>query len=248
MKSVLPVGALLALAASSSVFAGSLTIPMAFEYLALDGQQIATNSFTHKAEIELTPGTHKIAIRYHDVVQDEFSDSQTFVKSAPFILTLNVEGDYDYLLKPATGEVIKQPKQFAKAPQVVVTRADKGDVAYKVFQSDYKEDSFVERLFGGSKGVNVDEASAAATAAGVTAVAAMPTASQSAPVVQQTALSHSADAAAPAAAASLPAASAPANGMPAANEAHAEQMLQYWWLQADEKTRKEFMSWAIKQL
>ncbi|WP_252345994.1 DUF2057 family protein, partial [Shewanella indica] len=30
--------------------------------------------------------------------------------------------------------------------------------------------------------------------------------------------------------------------------AHAQQMLQYWWLQADEATRKEFMSWAIKQL
>ena len=30
--------------------------------------------------------------------------------------------------------------------------------------------------------------------------------------------------------------------------AQAEQMLQYWWLQADDKTRKEFMGWAIKQL
>lgn len=236
MKSVLPVGALLALAASSSVFAGSLTIPMSFEYLALDGQEIATNSFSHKAELDLSPGTHKIAIRYHDMVDDEFSDSQTFVKSAPFILTLRVDGDYDYFLKPASGEVVKQPKQFAKAPQVVVNRADKGEVSYKIVQTDYKEDSFVGRLFGGSKGVDIDEAAAAATAAaGTVAVASSaPTApvnQATAPVVADTAVS--------AAASPVP---------PAVGGAHAQQMLQYWWLQADEKTRKEFMSWAIKQL
>ncbi|WP_338592573.1 DUF2057 domain-containing protein [Shewanella khirikhana] len=237
MKSVLPVGALLALAASSSVFAGSLTIPMSFEYLALDGQQISTNSFTHKAELDLAPGTHKIAIRYHDMVEDDFSDSQSFIKSAPFIVTLRVDGDHDYFLKPASGEVVKQPKQFAKAPQVVVTRADKGEVSYKVFQTDYKEDSFVDRLFGGSKGVDIDEAAAAATAAagvGVVAAASAPVApvSQSAPVA--------------ATAAQAPQATSPVP--PAQAGDHAQQMLQYWWLQADEKTRKEFMSWAIKQL
>ncbi|QYJ76589.1 DUF2057 domain-containing protein [Shewanella sp. FJAT-52076] len=235
MKSVLPVGALLALAASSSVFAGSLTIPMSFEYLALDGQEIATNSFSHKAELDLSPGTHKIAIRYHDMVDDEFSDSQTFVKSAPFILTLMVDGDHDYFLKPASGEVVKQPKQFAKAPQVVVNRADKGEVSYKIVQTDYKEDSFVGRLFGGSKGVDIDEAAAAATAAGTAAVVST---TPAAPVSQATAPAV-ADTVAPAATSPVP---------PAVGGAHAQQMLQYWWLQADEKTRKEFMSWAIKQL
>ncbi|WP_372870666.1 DUF2057 domain-containing protein [Shewanella sp.] len=236
MKSVLPVGALLALAASSSVFAGSLTIPMSFEYLALDGQQISTNSFTHKAELDLSPGTHKIAIRYHDMVEDDFSDSQSFIKSAPFIVTLRVDGDHDYFLKPASGEVVKKPKQFAKAPQVVVTRADKGEVSYKVVQTDYKEDSFVDRLFGGSKGVDIDEAAAAATAAGVGTVAA--TAAPVAPVSQS----------APVAATATQAPQATSPVPPAQTGDHAQQMLQYWWLQADEKTRKEFMSWAIQQL
>lgn len=235
MKSVLPIGALLALAASSSVFAGSLTIPMSFEYLALDGQQIATNSFTHKAELELTPGTHKIAIRYHDMVEDDFSDSQSFIKSAPFILTLRVDGDHDYFLKPASGEVVKQPKQFAKAPQVVVNRADKGEVSYKVFQTDYKEDSFVDRLFGGSKGVDIDEAAAAATAVGTAAVVA--SAAPVAPVSQPAPVATNVQA---------PQATSPVP--PAQAGEHAQQMLQYWWLQADEQTRKEFMSWAIKQL
>ncbi|MCL2916850.1 DUF2057 domain-containing protein [Shewanella litorisediminis] len=240
MKSVLPVGALLALAASSSVFAGSLTIPMSFEYLALDGQEISTNSFTHKAELDLSPGTHKIAIRYHDMVDDEFSDSQTFIKSAPFILTLRVDGDYDYFLKPANGDQIKQPKQFAKSPQVVVSRADKGEVSYKVVQTDYKEDSFVGRLFGGSKGVDIDEAAAAATAAGTVAVASTV---PSAPVSPAAPVSPSAPVLVDS---NVPAATSPVP--PAVGGAHAQQMLQYWWLQADEKTRKEFMSWAIKQL
>ncbi len=59
------------------------------------------------------------------MIDDEFSDSQSFVKSSPFILTLKAEGDNEYILKPADGDYVKKPKEFAKTPQVVITRADK---------------------------------------------------------------------------------------------------------------------------
>ncbi|MCL1139129.1 DUF2057 domain-containing protein [Shewanella pneumatophori] len=233
MKPRLTITALLALCGSSAAFAADFNIPMAFEYIAVDGKEVETSLFSHKSEIELDQGTHKIAIRYNDLVEDDFSDSETNIKSNAFIVTINVDGDYSYQLKPADGEFVKNPKSFAKAPQVVVTREDNGNVSYKVTQTNISEESFVSRLFSGNNPTDVDAEAAAATGAAV-AVAATPTAPVSKP--------------SPAAAATLPEAAKAAPAAATADTAKAEQMLQYWWLQADEQTRKEFMSWAIKQL
>ncbi|GIU08210.1 MULTISPECIES: DUF2057 domain-containing protein [unclassified Shewanella] len=234
MKPRLTVTALLALCGSSAAFAADFNIPMSFEYIAVDGQEVKTSLFNHKSEIELEKGTHKIAIRYNDLVEDDFSDSETNVKSNAFIVTIDVDGDYSYQLKPADGEFVKNPKSFAKSPQVVITREDKGTVNYKVTQTNITEESFVSRLFSGNDATDVDAAAAVATGA---AVASVPTAPVSKP--------------SPAAAATMPAVAATSPTAPATSAedaAKAEQMLQYWWLHADEQTRKEFMSWAIKQL
>ncbi|EGM70354.1 DUF2057 domain-containing protein [Shewanella sp. HN-41] len=230
MKSLLPISSLLVLLGSASAFAADLNIPMSFEYLALDGKKVESSVFNHKSSLELAPGTHKIAIRYHEMVEDDFSDSQTFVKSAPFIVTLEVDGDHQYYLRAAEGKVVKKPKSYAQNPQVVLTRSDKGQVNYQVANTDIEEESFVSRLFSGNQAVDVSGTAAAATgAAGATAVvvAAAPTSTQAA--VNATSLTKPVDAS-------------------KAAGANPQQMLQYWWLQADEKTRKEFMSWAISQL
>ena len=230
MKSVMPITALIALLGASSAMAANLTIPMAFEYLALDGQKVESSMFNHKSDISLDNGTHKIAIRYHDMVQDDFSDSESFIKSSPFIITLAVDGNYDYQLIPAEGEVIKHPKTFAKAPQVVITRKDGGNVNYKVAQTDITEDSFVSKLFGGNSGQDIDVAAVAATSSAAVVATRTPT-----PTITPTSSVKPA---------TLPA-TLPGN---TSDADHAQQMLQYWWLHADEKTRKEFMSWAIQQL
>ncbi|GIU44899.1 UPF0319 protein [Shewanella sairae] len=233
MKPRLTITALLALCASSAAFAADFTIPMSFEYIAVDGKEIKTSLFNHKSEIELDKGTHKIAIRYNDLVEDDFSDSETNVKSNAFIVTINVDGDYSYNLSPADGEFVKNPKSFAKSPQVVVTREDKGEVSYKVTQTNISEESFVSRLFSGNDATDLDAEAAVAT--GAAAVAVTPSAPVSKP--------------SPAAAATMPAVAAETAPITSTDDAaKAEQMLQYWWLHADEKTRKEFMSWAIKQL
>ena len=234
MKPRLTITALLALCASSAAFAADFNIPMSFEYIAVDGKEIKTSLFSHTSEIELDKGTHKIAIRYNDLVEDDFSDSETNVKSKAFIVTINVDGDYSYQLSPADGEFVKKPKSFAKSPQVVVTREDKGEVSYKVTQTNITEESFVSRLFSGNDATDVDAEAAVATGAAV-ATASTPTAPVSKP--------------SPAAAATMPAIAAETAPVTSTDDAaKAEQMLQYWWLHADEKTRKEFMSWAIKQL
>lgn len=230
MKSLLPISSLLVLLASTSALAADLTIPMSFEYLALDGKKVESSAFNHKSELALTPGTHKIAIRYHEMVEDDFSDSQTFVKSSPFIITLDVDGDYQYQLQAAEGEVVKKPKEFAQNPSIKLTRSDKGQVNYQVMNTNIEEEGFVSRLLSGNPAVDVSSSAVAATGAGAAAAV-----STSAPAVTSATVS----------AASL---TAPVPTTAASAEATPQQMLQYWWLQADDKTRKEFMSWAISQL
>ncbi|MGI2126419.1 DUF2057 domain-containing protein [Shewanella oncorhynchi] len=227
MKSLLPISSLLVLLGSASAFAADLNIPMSFEYLALDGKKVESSVFNHKSSLELAPGTHKIAIRYHEMVEDDFSDSQTFVKSAPFIVTLDVDGDHQYYLQAAEGEVVKKPKVYAQNPQIKLTRSDKGNVNYQVVNTNLEEESFVSRLFSGNQAVDVSGTAAAATGAAGAVVAVAPVTTSA--TVNATSLT------------------APVDTSKAAG-ANPQQMLQYWWLQADEKTRKEFMSWAISQL
>ena len=240
MKSFVTTGAIMALLSSTSLMAANLTIPMSFEYLALDGKQIETNMFSHKSDLKLDNGSHKIAIRYHDMIQDDFTDSQSFIKSAPFIVTLNVDGDVNYTLSAADGEVIKRPKSFAKDPKVIITREDKGLVNYSVEQTNFEEESFLANIFNGNKGNDVDALSVNATSNGVAPAVAVQSAK---PAVAATAASATL-----AATAVATTETKTAQPIKADNPAQAEQMLQYWWLQADEKTRKEFMGWAIKQL
>lgn len=233
MKSLMPIAAMLAIFGSSSALAASINIPMSFEYLAVDGKKIDSSLFSHKSDLDLTEGTHKIAIRYHDMVQDDFSDSESFIKSSPFIVTLAVDGDHQYTLKPADGDIVKRPKSFAKSPQVVISRSDNGDVNYKVTQTDFNEDSFVTSLFGGGNSEDISTLASAATG-GTTVAAVASSTAPTAPVSK------------PAPVDSMQITPTPGNK--ADDAAHAQQMLQYWWLHADEKTRKEFMSWAIHQL
>lgn len=236
MKSLLPISLLL-LFGSTSAFAADLHIPMSFEYLALDGKKVESSVFNHKSSLALTPGTHKIAIRYLEIVADEFSDSQTFVKSSPFVVTLEVDGDHQYYLQAAEGEIIKKPKVFAKNPQVILTRADNGQVNYQVTNTNIEEASFVSRLFSGNQATDVSDTAAVATGAAGVAVAATPAPAQTAMSATATAIPTTA----------TPTIATP-NDASKATGANPQQMLQYWWLQADEKTRKEFMSWAISQL
>ncbi|MEI8600213.1 DUF2057 domain-containing protein [Shewanella sp. PP-Sp27a-2] len=229
MKSLLPISSLLVLLGSASAFAADLNIPMSFEYLALDGTKVESSVFNHKSSLELTPSTHKIAIRYHEMVEDDFSDSQTFVKSAPFIVTLDVDGDYQYYLQAAEGKVVKKPKVYAQNPQIKLTRGDKGDVNFQVVNTNLEEESFVSRLFSGNQAVDVSGTAAAATGAAGAVVAVAPAPVATSATVSATSLTAPVDTS-------------------KATAANPQQMLQYWWLQADEKTRKEFMSWAISQL
>lgn len=225
MKSIRLITTVLTLLVSTSCLAATLTIPMSFEYLAIDGQKIKTNIFTHKATLKLQPGSHKIAIRYSDMVEDDYSDSEYRVESSPFIVTLDVDENKQYQLLPAGGIPVKDPSTFSTSPKIIIKRSDNGVVDYQVKQTDFTEESFVSQLFTRNKqDINPDVAAIAATNQGSMATTVTP-------VTQN-----------PITAATSPQAASTQSSK------EAQQMLQYWWKQADEPTRKAFMSWAIQQM
>ena len=243
---------------STVLSAAELHIPMAFEYLALDGRKVSRSMVMHKAEPELTPGYHEIAIRYNDMVETDISDTPETVKSNPFIITLSTDGRSDYHLKPAGGDIVRNPVEFAKAPEVVITREGGGSVDYRVVHTDIQQNEFKTRLYGKTLSPEA-QAQAAAAAAAVSSTQLVPEATAGTPVASSSVTVTSAPSASAssmgevdvlsttvvAAGAGAAAANADEGG---GHTATPGEMLQVWWQRADEQTRKEFLSWAIKQL
>ena len=160
MKLLLRISALFAFWSCSAVFAANLEIPMAFEYIAVDGKKISSSMFKHKSDLQLSQGQHEIAIRYKDMVEIDVSDTEAEVNSTAFIVSLNIDGDYRYTLKPVGGDVIRDPQQFAKSPDVIIVRGDKGRVDYKVTLTDITEKSFAARLYGNNESKQLQPAAA----------------------------------------------------------------------------------------
>jgi uncharacterized protein YccT (UPF0319 family) len=228
MKKPLTALAFASVFASSTLSAATLHVPMAFEYLAVDGQKIAQNLVIHKSELELKPGYHEIAIRYYDVVETDMMNYEEVVKSKPFIITLNVTDDVDFYLAPANGDRIRHPQQFAESPDVGITRKDGGAVDYKFTQTDISQKEFSSRLY--------DQNVAQET----TVVAAPPVESSGLSPVEEDV---------PSAPGLVTTATAGSKAVEAGETtATPAQMLQIWWQRADEETRREFLSWAVKQL
>ncbi|MBY6186736.1 DUF2057 domain-containing protein [Marinobacter hydrocarbonoclasticus] len=216
----------LALLASPISWAESLTIPMEFEFVALDGTKVQTSLFSHKDELELAPGERKIALQYKDLVPESVGDGHRRVSSSPFVITLNVDEGVDYALKADRRITdIKTAEAYAKAPKVVITASNGSQAQFSLQQTQSDESTIVDKLLGEQPTApSAEEAALAATASG-SAVAA------------------SSKASAPAEVKATEVKPAPAQG-----DDRAEEMLKYWWEQADAETRKAFMSWAVQQL
>lgn len=253
MKISQSVPAITFLLGSSVLSAAELHIPMAFEYLALDGRKVERSMVMHKSELELTPGYHEIAMRYNDMVELDMPDTPENVKSNAFIITLDVSGDADYYLKPAGGDVIRNPQEFAEAPSVVITREDGSPVDYRLTLTDIKQREFDTHLYGKTLSPEA-QAQAAAAAAAASSTQLVPQASSRPvdPMSSAAVESNPGPSAATMAEVDVTASSAAAAAVEPDQDtgrtATPGEMLQLWWQRADEQTRKEFLGWAIKQL
>lgn len=214
---------------ASALQAENLNIPMVFEFLALDGQKVERSLVSHKADLALTPGDHEIAIRYSDMVVGDITDTPESVKSDPFIITLRVDQGAGYELRPAGGDTIRDPFEFASAPAVEITRTDGAQVDYSFTQTDISQRDFDTKLYG--KRIAAAATVAAAPAVAHAAAPATPVGGAAPEIYDLEVVGEK-----------------EVTAVEGGQGASPEQMLRLWWERADEQTRKDFLGWAIKQL
>ncbi|SHH28180.1 DUF2057 domain-containing protein [Ferrimonas marina] len=232
-----------ALILSPAAWADTLRIPMELTYVGLNGEKVSTSLFSHKSKVELQDGVNRVALKYNDLVPESIGDGHEKVESNPFVIELQASGGQEYTVALASRiRNIRDAKAFAEAPKVVITDRQGNEVAFNQNLTEGDDPNLFDRMLGEpAPGQTVEQVAIAATAVGTAAVATSSAASAPAAVA-----TTAPAAAAPVAAA--PVATEAAAQAPAAANPQAEAMLKYWWEQADEQTRKAFMSWAITQM
>lgn len=207
--------------------AAELIIPAEFEFLAVDGKKIESSLLNRQSKLQLSNGHHNIAIRYNDIIEDDFDDSHEFVTSKPFIIHLLIDGDFIYRLNSDSKLSTEDPKRFAKHPKIVVSRKDNGKIVYRFTQTQLDESSILNGFADSNSQQDIALLAAKAT--------------QNNEPQDVTHLQHRKLASTNKKRNQVPKDSIPANIKSA-------EMLQYWWQQADKKTRKAFLNWAIDNM
>ena len=203
---------------SCSAWSAKLVIPETFKFLAVDGEDVDGGFFDGPYKIDLKPGIQKIALQYDNKVPDDANPRlDEFIKSEPMLLTLNVIQDGTYKLVPHP-DIDRDPRGYAENPRLKVVNPQGQKARYEIALLIEKKESVWSKVTQ-KDGQKAEPKSefAELTSARAPAVASTPTSGES-PAV------------------------APANGA-----APAGDMLQYWWSQADEKTRQEFMRWVYSK-
>jgi len=248
VKSKLASAVLLYLCVSFPAYAAKIMIPDSFEFLALDGQKVKQGILSHISSLELSEGEHKLAVRYADAVADPNMRYPDYLHSKPILLTLIAEGQHAYKLVPDP-VAIKQPWSYMDDPIITVVRQDGGPVNYEVIPPKTKEDSLV----AATKLDSNEKTTAVVTAAGTSQLKAQspqPDTADLAPSPAGSAEESNEKGAAVVVAAGTAQLKAQSTQQPVTADpaqSPAGSMLKYWWSQADEKTRRDFMNWAAGQ-
>ncbi|QIZ77200.1 DUF2057 domain-containing protein [Ferrimonas lipolytica] len=221
------------LAISPITFAGTLTIPQEFEFIAINGKTVSSSMFSHNDEEKLVDGENKVALQYKDLIREEIGDGHVKVSSAPFVITFDADADLDYKLKSAAKLTDQaEAEAYAVKPMVVVKDENGKQVSLEVVHTASHDRGIFNQLMGVYP--TAQQESVAATGGAQVAQAVSPMAAATAP----------AGTVAVAAAAAPTVVVAPAPTV--ANQPHS--MLQYWWSEADAATRAGFTSWAVQHL
>jgi hypothetical protein len=196
--------------------AAELEIPRDFEFLAVDGRDL-DGWFGTSRSIDLTPGRHKIALKYSGTVPDENPRLQDFISSEPLLLTLEVEGNHHYTLVPHPS-MEQNPREYAKNPKIKVVRDDRGPTSFDVALLVERTQSKLERITQ-----NYDSNENTKPASDMERLTSPESQRRIATQVS-----------------SIP---TPATG---SSESPAAGMLNYWWNQADQATRERFLKQILK--
>lgn len=209
-----------ALFASTASFAGMVTSSSNVDFLAVDGQKATKSLLKDVRSFEVKDSnTHQVVVRVSEVVR-KGSDQELF-ESDPIIVTFQGSAEDIQISAPRLTSQ-QDAERFQKNPVVTVKSASGKMIDAK--QDVLKQEGFFP-------GVNlVDNLSDYNSSGAKASVAALATTTM------------------PSAMGSVSAGGKVAkNKITVQGENAAEQMLQYWFQQADKETQKRFLNWAKSQ-
>lgn len=212
--------AVTALLTSTASFAGVVTGSSNVEFLAIDGKKANQSLLKETRSFNVNASqTHQVVVRVAEIVRAG-SDRNLF-ESDPIIVTFQGSNE-DIVISAPRLENERDADKFKRDPKISLKTAAGADIASK--QEYLKQEGFLP-------GANLIENLSNYNASG--AVASVPSfASAGLPVAAPTAVSGGKVA---------------KGKVTVQGENAAEQMLQYWFQQADKETQQRFLKWAEKQ-
>lgn len=218
MKFRLATVAMAAMLASTASLAGVVTSSSNIDFLAIDGQKASKSLLKSTRSFTINDtNKHQVVVRVSEIVRSG-SDRSLF-ESDPIVITFQGSQDDIQIVAPRL-ENDRDVKNFTENPKLVLKTSSGAEVDSK--QDWLKQEGFLP-------GLNLVDNLAEYNASGSTA-----------------ALSSLASAAMPVAVATVPG-KVQKGKVTVQGENAAEQMLQYWYQQADKETQKRFLEWVKKQ-
>ncbi|MCK3657502.1 hypothetical protein A4G18_01890 [Pasteurellaceae bacterium Pebbles2] len=220
MKFRLAAVAVTALFASSASLAGVVTSSSNIDFLAIDGQKASKTLLKDVRSFNINDNnTHQVVVRVSELVRE--GSDRTLFESDPIIVTFQGSSEDLQISAPRLSNE-REAAQFKDKPVITVKSASGKVLETK--QDYLKQEGFLP-------GVNlVDNLSDYNSSGAVAAVPALATATM------------------PAAMATVGANGKVQKGkITVQGENAAEQMLQYWYQQADKETQQRFLNWVKNQ-
>ncbi|MGL4958165.1 MAG: DUF2057 family protein [Plesiomonas sp.] len=216
---------MLALSCSAPLLAASLSVSNDIELLMVDGNKVSSSLLKSTNHVELPNSTSQILFRVEKIVRS--GSDQTLFTSSPIIVSFETTADQKVSIALPRLDTDSEGKRFNQALNFrLVDQAGK-NIPYK---------SDVLSVDGLMSSRNMQDALAtynhSSAAAALADLAPAMAATLTVPVV------------AGAAPAALPTQAVSQQTVTLKGENVSEQMLQYWFQQADTKTQQRFMRWA----
>ena len=209
-----------ALLTSTASFAGVVTGSSNIDFLAIDGQKAAKSLLKETRSFNISDTkTHQVVVRVSEIVRA--GSDRTLFESDSIVVTFQGANE-DIIISAPRLEDERDVAGFKNNP--VISVKTRSGTAVQTKQEYLKQEGFlpnvnlVENLSDYNASGSVASVSAFATA---TLPAAVPTATAGGKVQK--------------------------NKITVQGENAAEQMLQYWFQQADKETQQRFLQWAQKQ-
>ncbi len=208
------------LLASSASFAGMVTSSSNIDFLAIDGQKASKSLLKETRSFNINDtNTHQVVVRVGEIIRS--GSDRTLFESDPIVVTFQGSTEDIQISAPKLSNE-RDIEAFKANPKISVKTVSGTEIATK--QDYLKQEGFLPNV---NLAENLSDYNSSGAPAAVASLAT----------------------------ATIPAAVATvgANGkvqkgkVTVQGENAAEQMLQYWYQQADKETQKRFLDWVKKQ-